>query len=78
MESKNYKKKFKKGNINMKNLLSKLMLKKSKGEQNMLVVLGLCVVGTFLLIIFKDSATDIINSLTKSVGDTIKGVFNGI
>ena len=44
----------------MKNLLSKLMLKKSKGEQNMLVVLGLCVVGTFLLIIFKDSATDIV------------------
>ena len=48
MESKNYKKSLRKGNINMKNLLSTLMLKKSKGEQNMLVVLGLCVVGTFL------------------------------
>ena len=55
-----------------------LMARKSKGEQNMLVVLGLCVVGTFLLIVFKDNAHDIVTSLTQSVNDTIKGIFNGI
>jgi len=57
---------------------TQLLVKKSKGEQNMLVVLGLCVVGTFLLIVFKNSANDMVVSLTKSVNDTITNIFNGI
>ena len=73
----------------MKNKLNKLStklgqmilngdLKKKKGDQTILVVLGLCVVGVFLLMIFKGGAEHIVNDLTTQVGDKIKQVFTGM
>ena len=73
----------------MKNKLNKLSiklgqmilngdLKKKKGDQTILVVLGLCVVGVFLLMIFKGGAENIVNDLTKQVGEKIKQVFTGM
>jgi hypothetical protein len=57
---------------------NQLLMKKSKGEQNMLIVLGLCVVGTFLLITFKNGASDMVTSLTSSVNSKITAIFSGI
>lgn len=73
----------------MKNKLNKLNVKlgqmmvnkelgKKKGSQEVLVGLGLCVVGVFLVMIFKGGAEKMVVELTNSVGDTIKKVFTGL
>lgn len=64
---------------NLKLKATQLITRKNKGDQNILVVLGLCVVGTFLLLVFKDSANSMVISITNSVNETIKGIFtNGM
>lgn len=65
-------------NVKLGQMMVKRELKKKKGDQSILVVLGLCVVGVFLLMIFKGGAEKIVVDLTNSVGDTIKKVFTGM
>ncbi len=54
------------------------LTRKKQGDQTILIILGLCVVGVFLLFIFKDSAGDMITSLSNSVNTKIQGIFSGI
>ena len=54
------------------------LTRKKQGDQTILIILGLCVVGVFLLFIFKDSAGDMITNLSNSVNTKIQGIFSGI
>ena len=54
------------------------LTRKKQGDQTILIILGLCVVGVFLLFIFKDSAGDMITNLSNSVSTKIQGIFSGI
>ena len=60
------------------NELKKGLTRKRQGDNTILIVLGLCVVGVFLLFIFKDSAGDMITSLSNSVNSKIQSIFSGI
>ncbi len=69
----------------MRKFLSKIneskkgfLTRKKQGDQTILIILGLCVVGVFLLFIFKDSAGDMITNLSNSVNTKIQGIFSGI
>ena len=69
----------------MRKILSKIneskkgfLTRKKQGDQTILIILGLCVVGVFLLFIFKDSAGDMITNLSNSVNTKIQGIFSGI
>ena len=55
-----------------------LLTRKRQGDNTILIVLGLCVVGVFLLFIFKDSAGDMITNITNSVNTKIQEIFRGI
>lgn len=60
------------------NELKKGLTRKRQGDNTILIVLGLCVVGVFLLFIFKDSASDMITNISNSVNTKIESIFNGI
>lgn len=63
----------------MRNILIKSMLKKvtekKRGGKEIMIEMGLAIVGVVLLIFFRDSIGDMISTITQFVTDKIQSIF---
>ena len=53
-------------------------LKKKRGSKELMIELGLAIVGVVLLIVFRGQITTLLTTLGKFVTDKIQGLFSGM
>ena len=64
--------------IVMMNLLKAKALKKKRGSKELMIELGLAIVGVVLLIVFREQISTLLQTLGEFVTEKIKGLFSGM
>jgi hypothetical protein len=62
----------------MMNLLKAKVLKKKRGSKELMIELGLAIVGVVLLIVFREQISTLLQTLGTFVTEKIKGLFSGM
>jgi hypothetical protein len=62
----------------MMNLLKAKALKKKRGSKELMIELGLAIVGVVLLIVFREQISTLLQTLGTFVTEKIKGLFSGM
>ena len=62
----------------MMNLLKAKVLKKKRGSKELMIELGLAIVGVVLLIVFREQISTLLQTLGEFVTEKIKGLFTGM
>ena len=61
----------------MMNILKAKALKKKRGSKELMIELGLAIVGVVLLIVFREQISTLLQTLGEFVTEKIKGLFIG-
>ena len=61
----------------MMNILKAKVLKKKRGSKELMIELGLAIVGVVLLIVFREQISTLLQTLGTFVTEKIKGLFIG-
>ena len=61
----------------MMNILKAKVLKKKRGSKELMIELGLAIVGVVLLIVFREQTSTLLQTLGAFVTEKIKGLFIG-
>ena len=62
----------------MMNMLKAKVLKKKRGSKELMIELGLAIVGVVLLIVFREQISTLLQTLGTFVTENIKGLFSGM
>ena len=62
----------------MMNMLKAKVLKKKRGSKELMIELGLAIVGVVLLIVFREQISTLLQTLGTFVTEKIKGLFSGM
>ena len=62
----------------MMNMLKAKVLKKKRGSKELMIELGLAIVGVVLLIVFREQISTLLETLGTFVTEKIKGLFSGM
>jgi hypothetical protein len=62
----------------MMNILKAKVLKKKRGSKELMIELGLAIVGVVLLIVFREQISTLLQTLGTFVTEKIKGLFSGM
>ena len=62
----------------MMNILKAKVLKKKWGSKELMIELGLAIVGVVLLIVFREQISTLLQTLGTFVTEKIKGLFSGM
>lgn len=57
--------------------MKRIMLKKEKGIDGILVTIGLCIIALVLCVVMKDSLTGFIESITASMTEKAQDILTG-
>ncbi len=62
----------------MMNVLKAKALKRKRGSKELMIELGLAIVGVVLLIVFREQISTLLQTLGTFVTEKIKGLFSGM